>query len=55
MKVISYEIKNGQTKILFQCTKCKKTHRNKTADDDEIGELIKQTKNIQTSQAPASQ
>lgn len=43
MKPITYEIKNGQTKILFKCTKCGKSHRNKTAQDDDINELIKKT------------
>ena len=34
-----YEIKNGMTKILFQCAKCWKKHWNKASDDDERGEL----------------
>ena len=34
-----YEIKNGQTKIHFVCVKCEKEHRNKAANDDELGQL----------------
>jgi len=36
---IEYEIKNGETKIHFVCLDCEKEHRNKAADDDELGEL----------------
>ena len=32
----AYELKNGKTKILFECVKCGKAHRNKTADDDTL-------------------
>ncbi|MCX6824408.1 MAG: RNHCP domain-containing protein [candidate division SR1 bacterium] len=35
----AYEIRNGQIKILFQCQKCGKIHRNKRADDDEVEKL----------------
>jgi len=34
-----YEIRNGETKIHFECIKCAKVHQNKAADDDELGEL----------------
>lgn len=40
----TYEIKNGGMKILFQCKKCGKLHRNKRADDDEVTELDKYIK-----------
>lgn len=39
MRPISYEIKNGQTKILFKCTKCEKRHRNKASKDDDLVKL----------------
>ncbi len=39
MYPISYEYKNSDRKILFQCTKCGKQHRNKRADDDQIENL----------------
>ena len=39
MYPINYQLKNGDRKILFQCVACGKQHRNKRADDDEIGEL----------------
>ncbi len=32
----AYEIANGKTKILFQCAKCGKEHRNKVATDDNL-------------------
>lgn len=38
---INYEIRNWTMKILFECTKCGKQHRNKRADDDEIENLLK--------------
>jgi hypothetical protein len=44
MYPIAYEIKNADYKILFQCKKCGKRHRNKRAEDDELvilPELIK--------------
>lgn len=40
MKPIQMKVANGQTKILFLCTKCKKEHRNKLAEDDDVGALI---------------
>lgn len=39
MYPVNYEYKNNERRILFQCTKCNKQHRNKRADDDDIGEL----------------
>lgn len=39
MYPISYEYKNGDRKILFQCSSCNKQHRNKRADDDQIENL----------------
>lgn len=39
MRPIQYEIRNGETKIHFVCTICHKTHQNKAADDDELGQL----------------
>ena len=36
-----YLIANGTTKIQFQCVVCEKQHRNKLADDDDMGELNK--------------
>lgn len=39
-----YEIRNGETKIHFQCTTCIKKHLNKAAKDDELGELDKKIK-----------
>jgi len=30
---------NGELKIHFKCVMCKHTHRNKSAEDDQIGEL----------------
>ena len=35
----TYEIANGQCKILFRCIACGHTHINKCADDDEVGDL----------------
>ena len=35
----SYEMKNGDRRILFQCSLCAKQHRNKRAQDDEIESL----------------
>ena len=32
----AYEIRNGGNKLLFQCTKCGKEHRNKVATDDNL-------------------
>ncbi len=32
----AYEIRNGVTKILLQCAKCGKEHRNKVATDDNL-------------------
>jgi len=40
MRPINYEIRNWTMKILFQCTKCGKLHRNKRAVDDDIEILI---------------
>lgn len=34
-----YEMKNGEVRILFTCSKCGKLHRNKRATDDEIADL----------------
>lgn len=34
-----YEMKNGEVRILFTCSKCGKQHRNKRATDDEIADL----------------
>lgn len=42
---IKYEIKNSDYKILFACSKCGKTHRNKRAEDDEIINLTEKVKN----------
>lgn len=39
MYPIAYEWKSDDVKILFQCTKCTKKHRNKRADDDAITQL----------------
>ena len=36
-----YEIKNWDMKILFQCEKCGKQHRNKRSKDDEVEGLDK--------------
>ena len=36
MYPVEYQIKNGDYKILFKCSKCGKYHWNKRADDDEI-------------------
>jgi len=41
MYPIAYETKNGVIKILFQCTKCGKKHRNKRADDDHMSDVDK--------------
>jgi len=44
---IEYKVINSDYKMLFQCTKCGKQHRNKRAIDDEIinlPEVIKSTK-----------
>lgn len=40
MRPINYEIRNWTMKILFQCEKCGKLHRNKRAVDDDIERLI---------------
>lgn len=32
----AYEIRNGITKMLFQCSKCGKEHWNKVATDDNL-------------------
>ncbi len=41
MKPIELDFKmSGGSKILFQCTVCGKQHRNKVAEDDELGSLI---------------
>ncbi len=34
-----YEIKNSMTKILFECVKCGKKHRNKASTEDALWEL----------------
>lgn len=34
-----YERTNGQCKIMFRCIACGAVHTNKTASDDEVGEL----------------
>jgi hypothetical protein len=39
MYPISYEMKNGEYRILFSCSKCWKQHWNKRADDDNILDL----------------
>ena len=40
MKPVSFDFKmSGGSKILFQCEQCKKQHRNRVADDDEISLL----------------
>ena len=36
-----YKISNSEMKILFQCAKCGKQHRNKRATDDEVENLDK--------------
>lgn len=36
MLPMNYEMKNGDVKILFQCTKCGKQHWNKRAIDDKV-------------------
>ena len=36
MYPIAYEMKNGDIRILFKCSKCWKEHWNKRADDDEV-------------------
>lgn len=41
---INYEIKNDEMRILFQCEKCGKLHRNKRAEDDDL-ELLLQSIN----------
>ena len=46
---IDYKLLNSDYKILFQCTKCGKQHRNKRAIDDEViklPELIKEYKRM---------
>lgn len=35
----TYELKKSDYKILFQCSKCGKQHRNKRASDDELTNL----------------
>ena len=37
----TYEILNWEVKILFECEKCWKQHKNKTSTDDEVGVLDK--------------
>ncbi len=39
MLPIAYQIKNWDIKILFKCTTCEKTHYNKKAIDDDIGNI----------------
>ena len=39
MYPIAYEMKNGEIRILFSCSKCGKEHWNKRAIDDEISAL----------------
>lgn len=41
MRPINYEIRNWTMKILFECEKCGKQHRNKRAEDDDIDALLK--------------
>lgn len=41
MYPIAYEMKNGEIRILFSCSKCGKQHWNKRAVDDGIAELPK--------------
>lgn len=41
MHPINYEIRNWTIKILFECEKCGKFHRNKRAEDDDIETLLK--------------
>ena len=36
---LAYELKKSDYKILFQCSKCGKQHRNKRASDDELTNL----------------
>ncbi|HCB51621.1 TPA: hypothetical protein DEP21_03530 [Patescibacteria group bacterium] len=36
---IEYKMLNSDYKILFQCSKCGKQHRNKRAIDDEVTKL----------------
>lgn len=40
MRPIQMKTANGQTKILFLCTKCRKEHWNKLAEDDEREALM---------------
>ncbi len=45
----TYEIRNWNYKILFECSACHKLHRNKRAEDDQIEklpELIEEYKQI---------
>jgi hypothetical protein len=44
MKPIQMKVANGQTKVLFLCTRCKKEHRNKLAEDDDIDALMEALK-----------
>lgn len=37
---IQYLIKHGKPKIEFKCVTCGKLHINKTATDDEMGDLL---------------
>ena len=39
MYPVEYQIKNSDYKILVDCSKCGKKHRNKRAEDDEITKL----------------
>lgn len=45
MYPISYEMKNSEIRILFACVKCGKNHRNKRAEDDEVGNLPQMIEN----------
>lgn len=40
MKPVKYSYEKDKIRILFVCTRCNHTHRNKTADDDNITFLI---------------
>ena len=39
MYPVNYKLLNSDYKILFQCSQCKKQHRNKRAVDDEVVRL----------------
>ena len=43
----TYELKNSEYKILFECSKCHKQHRNKRAEDDQLEDLPKLIKDYQ--------